>query len=106
MYISLCVALLRITCMIAILYLLLIIRYKHFWYVVNMITLKSNFIYKMTYQGLTLFITLIFFNILVELILMLSFQVQRSSLIAFTYALNFVLVILLIAMFPFIGKIF
>ncbi|KAE9418832.1 hypothetical protein Angca_000301, partial [Angiostrongylus cantonensis] len=106
MYFALGVAILRLICMIALLYILCVLRYYHFTHVITLSSITANFIYRIIYQGLTLYISLAISGILMEIFLMLTFHSQRSSFIAFSYALNFVVVTLLITMGPFAGSTF
>lgn len=50
------------------------------------------------------FVLLIFAMLFTEFALMTAFEIQRSTMIAFTYALNFVIVVFIIAAWPFLGK--
>ncbi|EYC09326.1 hypothetical protein Y032_0061g3281 [Ancylostoma ceylanicum] len=102
-YISWIVALCRILCMSALLWIIWELRFFHFQYLLNFSGAYRNLIFKMVYQGLALGIFLAVSSIAVELLLMLSFQIQRSSIITFIYALSMIVVVLLIAMGPFLS---
>ncbi|CAJ0597188.1 unnamed protein product [Cylicocyclus nassatus] len=102
-YISWVVAIMRMACIIALLWILWDLRYSHFDYLVVYKKIHTNLTYKMVYQGLALGIFLCIVGILAEFLLILVFQIQHSSAIAFLYAISMIIVTMIITLGPFMA---
>ncbi|KAK6746346.1 hypothetical protein RB195_012454 [Necator americanus] len=102
-YLSWITAVVRIICMMALLWILWDLRYIHFDFLVKFRRQHKSLIFKMVFQFLALAIFLTITGILMEFVLILSFQIQRSSIISFVYGLSMLVVVLLIGTAPFIA---
>lgn len=77
------------------------IRYYHIGMALR-VSQSRNLLLRTLYQGWLTFVLLIFAMLFTEFALMTAFEIQRSTMIAFTYALNFVIVVFIIAAWPFL----
>ncbi|XGW15172.1 hypothetical protein V3C99_001004, partial [Haemonchus contortus] len=93
------VGVLRIVCAVVLTIKVVRIRYDYSPIITNSL---DSLILKMIHQGITLFIFLLIVLIITEFLLLIVCEIQRSAPIAFTYALNFVVVTLIIGIAPFL----
>ncbi|KAK5979544.1 hypothetical protein GCK32_004395 [Trichostrongylus colubriformis] len=98
-FVAWAVALLRLFCSIMILIKLMRFRFD-FGTVITIPT--DSLLLKMIHQAISLCLFLVGIFIVMEVILIIVFEIQRSAPIAFSYALNFVMIIFIISMAPFL----
>ncbi|XGW15170.1 hypothetical protein V3C99_001003, partial [Haemonchus contortus] len=97
------VAVLRLVCATNLLVIFWKLRFKHLSLLLSISIFSSIVTLKMVNQGLALIIFMVIIFILTEILILAVIQVQRSMMIAYTYALNFLVVIFIITSSPFLA---